>query len=537
MAGGTGTQEDPYLIGTYGEFNSALGSSNGGYYRITQDFSHGLAAGSYTGVNRSVSAGLPAKYIDGGGFTIDLQLGFYDQFGVVTNFSVFRNVTLVNCTVKLGLSTANKAGVIFSHSALIDVAVYLRIDGGSTSSLGVFSAVTPGVVIGDKVWRRVTFAGIDPGVAAGTWYNGNNPVFTGFTFEHCYAHVSNTPPTQIVKVTTFTLVYLDSLSSGAFTLAGWEQIGVFVKPSPSDLVTLNLLTLVAGIAATRMIWSESRGVVALVGHTDAGGAGTFVLKLVKGASFALHASEEMTADGATGGRALLAGSLWVAPVASDYSYIAQQAGVLGSLSGLTWGNSPVVSNGVTLNPLLRRPAVVTKRYVPAKDGFSLNIAIDTTTGSGGGPVIEGDPAYLDGYVEQYHPMLGTLLPMANTEVFAFERRDNAFVAMGSTFSNTLGEFRVDTEVYGGGDIFAFAADFPGVIWQAGVELNIGDRVRPAVNNGYVYEVITAGNSGATEPSWWADTGAGTEGAIGGATAKARPYYQPVGHGPLKMTLV
>lgn len=134
-------------------------------------------------------------------------------------------------------------------------------------------------------------------------------------------------------------------------------------------------------------------------------------------------------------------------------------------------------------------------------------------------------------------MLGTLRSLVGAEVFVFERRGSDFVAQGSAYSNEIGEFLVNTDVYGGGDVFAFAADFPGVIWQAGIALNIGARVRPTVNNGYVYEIITAGNSGATEPMWWADEGDGTEGSIGGATAKARPYYQPVGHGPLKMTFV
>lgn len=161
----------------------------------------------------------------------------------------------------------------------------------------------------------------------------------------------------------------------------------------------------------------------------------------------------------------------------------------------------------------------------------------TEPGGGTGPVITGDPAYLDGVVEEVHPLLGTLRPLASAEVIAFERRGSEYVAMGSTYSNVAGEFRVETEVYGGGDIFAFAADFPGAVWQAGAYLELGDRVRPSVNNGFVYEVISAGNTGATEPAWWADAGDGTEGSIGSATAKARPYYQPVGHGPLKMTLV
>lgn len=156
---------------------------------------------------------------------------------------------------------------------------------------------------------------------------------------------------------------------------------------------------------------------------------------------------------------------------------------------------------------------------------------------GGATVLEGDPAYLDGVVEEIHPIEGTVRPLANAEVNVFEWRGDSYVAMGRALSGVQGEFRVDTQFYGGGDVFSFASDFPGVTWRSNLVLGVGDRVRPSVNNGYVYEVVGSGNTGATEPTWWADSGDGTEGAIGTATAKARPYYQPVGHGPLKMTLV
>ncbi|BCY01595.1 hypothetical protein PszF2a_13840 [Stutzerimonas stutzeri] len=149
----------------------------------------------------------------------------------------------------------------------------------------------------------------------------------------------------------------------------------------------------------------------------------------------------------------------------------------------------------------------------------------------------GDPAYLDGVVEEIHPMTGARQALANCEVVAFERRGSAYVAMGNTFSDGVGGFRLETNIYGGGDVFAFAADFPGVIFQPGVQLNVGDRIRPALANGYVYEIVQPGSAGASEPVWWPDQGGGTEGAIGTARARARPYYQPVGHGPLKMTLI
>lgn len=171
-----------------------------------------------------------------------------------------------------------------------------------------------------------------------------------------------------------------------------------------------------------------------------------------------------------------------------------------------------------------------------RNGLSPYVELDTV-GGGGGPVIDGDPAYLAGVVEEIHPLTGGRQAVANCEVVAFERRGSGYAAMGSTYSDGAGGFRLETEIYGGGDVFAFAADFPGVIFQPGVQLNVGDRIRPALANGYVYEIVQPGTAGGSEPVWWPDQGDGTENDIGTARARARPYFQPVGHGPLKMTLI
>ena len=260
------------------------------------------------------------------------------------------------------------------------------------------------------------------------------------------------------------------------------------------------------------------------------------MRIRKWSSFTVYASEDFATDELRDDKLILAGAWYLPPSDNGYVYQADVGGRTTSLAGVTFADQPVTVDGILFTPRPVYKAVLSERSSVLRDGAAQTIVLDNAGGAGG-PVLEGDPAYLDGVVEEIHPMLGTVRALANAEVIAFERRGSEYVAMGSSYSNAVGEFRVETEVYGGGDIFAFAADFPGVIWQAGIDLNTGDRVRPTVNNGYVYEVITPGNSGVTEPTWWADAGDGTEGAIGGATAKARPYYQPVGHGPLKMTLV
>src|SRR5690606_23561840 len=125
---------------------------------------------------------------------------------------------------------------------------------------------------------------------------------------------------------------------------------------------------------------------------------------------------------------------------------------------------PVTINGITFAPRPRHGSVISTRRSLMRDGSSQVVLLDTS-GGGGGPVIEGDPAYLDGIVEEIHPMTGARQALANCEVVAFERRGSDYVAMGSTYSDGIGGFRLETDVYGGGDVFAFAADFPGVIFQ------------------------------------------------------------------------
>ena len=277
----------------------------------------------------------------------------------------------------------------------------------------------------------------------------------------------------------------------------------------------------------------------MVGKTDGAGQLDMTLRVRRWLTFKVVATESYALPRLQEGNYVAAGGYYLPPTDSGYKYQASAAGQMSGLAGVTFGASPVVINGVTYSPSPIYPEMATGRTSLLTGGAQQLIILDTASigGGGGGPVLDGDPAFLDGVVEQVHPMLGTQQPLANTEVVVFERRGESWASMGSSYSNLYGEFRVETDVYGGGDIFAFAADFPGLVWQPGIELGIGSKIRPTVNNGYVYEVITAGNSGAAEPQWWADTGDGTEGAIGGATAKARPYYQPVGHGPLKMTLV
>ena len=82
------------------------------------------------------------------------------------------------------------------------------------------------------------------------------------------------------------------------------------------------------------------------------------------------------------------------------------------------------------------------------------------------------------------------------------------------------------------DCILIALDNYGDEWQASTNYSIDDVMHPPVSNGFYYICISAGNSGAVEPIWWADSGNNTQGAVGGATFAAHAYYRPLAHGPL-----
>ena len=60
--------------------------------------------------------------------------------------------------------------------------------------------------------------------------------------------------------------------------------------------------------------------------------------------------------------------------------------------------------------------------------------------------------------------------------------------------------------YDNGDVYHSYLDDPGA-WAASTAYNAGDFRRPTTPNGYRYEVVTAGTSGASEPAWPTTVGA------------------------------
>lgn len=531
---GAGAEGNPWLITTMAELLTVLRDAGGsGFYRIANALDtsvyHTLAP-----ITTAVGGAYAAKVIDGDGFAFKVAVSHASSSAGCSFAGIhFRNVTIEWSGAVLNTTYY----ALFYQCSLVDVAIYASATSMSVSAASQYllsSSVSTPYLIPRAVVRVVLMPLSAP---AGDQTRFLKIYLDAGTASSCYVYSSGTVGGGLVKLAAApTLALLDGLSSGAFSAAAWWESLGYLLPWQADLIALTLQTTTAAGAVSRMCWIESERHLRYLGETDAGGAAQFTARIRKRSGYSVIVAEDMGSDDLYAGLLVASGRWYLPP--SDNGFVYQAGGQvrITSLEGVLFGAAPVVIDGVTFTPRPRYAPAISTRRSAARGGSSATIVLDNS-GGGGGPVLEGDPAYLDGVVEEIHPMLGTVRALANAEVLAFERRGSEYVAMGSAYSNTFGEFRVETEVYGGGDIFAFAADFPGVIWQAGVVLNLGERVRPTVNNGYVYEVITAGNSGATEPAWWADAGDGTEGAIGSATAQARPYYQPVGHGPLKMILV
>ena len=519
---GTGTEVNPWLISTPADLLAVVRDvASSGFYRLANDISSGL---TLTALNQTSAGAYAPKVIDGDGFEI--------AWSITVSDTAFSMIFWRNITLRLGVLGSGIRYLLHQCYAT-DVALYITLYNGGT--LYLFNTGSPASLLPASIRRVLLFDRLAPASPA----NSTSFLFSGSSaiVSQCYVYrTGSNIGNMIARPAPLTLASLDPLVGSAFSDAGWWEASGQMMPLQAETVNLALQTIADGNARSRRLWVEFERTTRYLGESDAAGQADLVARIRKWASFTVLASEDFGADELRAARPITAGYFYLPPSDNGFVYQAGAAGRITSLAGVVFDDQPVTINGIVFTPRPAYRAVMSARRSVQRNGSSQTFILDNSSG-GGGPVIDGDPAYLDGVVEEVHPTLGTVRPLANSEVAVFERRGDAYVAMGRALSNVVGEFRVETQVYGGGDVFAFAADFPGVIWSPGVELNLGNRLRPTTNNGYVYEIVEAGVSGATEPAWWADQGDGTEGYIGTARARARPYYQPVGHGPLQMTLV
>ena len=107
--------------------------------------------------------------------------------------------------------------------------------------------------------------------------------------------------------------------------------------------------------------------------------------------------------------------------------------------------------------------------------------------------------------------------------------------LASTVSSDVdGTYTLDTSPYEGA-VMVIATDEYGTVWQPDTAYVVGDVIRPANFQGYVYQCTLAGTTGNTEPVWWYETD--TSQTIGAAQFKAKPFSRPLVHGPIIPTII
>lgn len=152
--------------------------------------------------------------------------------------------------------------------------------------------------------------------------------------------------------------------------------------------------------------------------------------------------------------------------------------------------------------------------------------INISTGSGGEAT---DPALVDASVRVDR------LP-AVREVVVIERpATGEWRIAGRGQTDAAGLASIDLAVTGG-RVFAMAVDDYGVAFSPGLVVTVGQRIRPSVFAGVLYEITEAGTLPATEPVWWPITVEDSR-ELGTGRAVARRYYRPLAHGPFPVELV
>ena len=158
----------------------------------------------------------------------------------------------------------------------------------------------------------------------------------------------------------------------------------------------------------------------------------------------------------------------------------------------------------------------------------LELNIDLNDGTGGGSTEPTEPATAAAVVRVNKK------PAAR-ELFAVERRaDGTYRFAGSTLISQSGDLEMQVT---GGEVYAIAVDDFGIPYQAGLDLEVGQTVRPTHFQGWLYVCTEPGKLPSTEPEWWPEIGDNPARPVGTARLQATRYYQPIAHGPIHYELI
>lgn len=166
---------------------------------------------------------------------------------------------------------------------------------------------------------------------------------------------------------------------------------------------------------------------------------------------------------------------------------------------------------------------------PVLDANTSALSYNLTEGQGGGLVTHPATVPAGARVDDQRKI---------REVVVVERQaDGQWRVAGAGFTAEDALQDVDLEVTDAGTWYALGLDDWGELFEPGKAVSVGQRVRPTLMEGWLYEVTEAGNLPAQEPEWWPIQGENPSRQIGTARAIAVRYYQPLGHGPFPVEMV
>ncbi|MEM5620485.1 hypothetical protein AAHB60_31795 [Pseudomonas aeruginosa] len=155
---------------------------------------------------------------------------------------------------------------------------------------------------------------------------------------------------------------------------------------------------------------------------------------------------------------------------------------------------------------------------PVLDAVTRLLSYDLTEGSGGRDPT--DPAKVRAVVTVDGGA-------ASRWVVVIERKlDGEWRVAGVGQTAESGRAEIPLEVTAGGTTYAMGLDDWGAVFEPRLAVSLGQRVRPTIFSGWLYEVTEAGVLPAAEPGWWPIEGDNPSRQVGTARLQATQLLPP-----------
>lgn len=165
-------------------------------------------------------------------------------------------------------------------------------------------------------------------------------------------------------------------------------------------------------------------------------------------------------------------------------------------------------------------------YLSLTEAGTYTYNISSGEGGGGNP---GQPATVGARVR----VDGSL---ADREVVVLERPNDGQWRLAGYGPTPQGEGVIDVRVTEG-TVYALGLDDWGTVYTPSLAVLAGQRIRPLVYAGWLYEITEPGTLPSTEPQWWPAEADNASRPLGTARAIAVRYYRPLAHGPIPVEMI